>query len=225
MASDKCVTPEIWDVPALTTPIEKLGTLCYTNSTKVMGGKSREDECLHRLSEAVTVVRCRVCQTNYVTNTVYCSECGAYLLEREELETEPMEMALINWLGNMHGDQTVDVDLPRTGPLSVRLIIGKGAQRRELEVLLVKPIRLGRSDPTRNIFPEVDLADDLAMESGVSREHAAIFGRGAAIMVEDLGSTNGSLLNGERLDPYMPEPLQHGDQLQLGQLLIEVRLR
>lgn len=171
------------------------------------------------------MVRCRVCQTNYVTNTVYCSECGAYLLDSEELETEPMEVARINWLGRMRDAQTNDADLPRTGPLSIRLIIGEGAQQRELEVLIVKPVRLGRSDPTQNIFPEVDLTDDLAMERGVSREHAAIFGRGASVMVEDLGSTNGTLLNGERLDPYMPEPLQHGDQLQLGQLLIEVRLK
>lgn len=171
------------------------------------------------------MVRCRVCQTNYVTNTIYCTECGAYLLEPEELETEPMEMARINWMGKIHGAPTSDSDLPRTGPLSIRLIIGKSARQRELEVLLVKPVRLGRSDPSQNIFPEIDLTDDLALESGVSREHAGIFARGGAIMVEDLGSTNGTLLNGERLDPYMPEPLQHGDQLQLGQLLIEVRLR
>jgi pSer/pThr/pTyr-binding forkhead associated (FHA) protein len=44
-------------------------------------------------------------------------------------------------------------------------------------------------------------------------------------MVEDLGSTNGTLLNGIRLDPYMPETLKDGDQLQLGKLLIEVKLR
>jgi hypothetical protein len=171
------------------------------------------------------VVQCRVCQANYVTNTIYCTECGAYLLDAEELETEPMELARINWMGKSRGVQASDVDLPRTGPLTIRLMIGKGARKRELEVLLVKPVRLGRSDPSQNIFPEVDLTDDLAMESGVSREHAAIFGRGGVIMVEDLGSTNGTLLNGERLDPYMPEPLQHGDQLQLGQLLVEVRLR
>ena len=171
------------------------------------------------------MVRCRVCQANYVTNTIYCTECGAYLLEAEELETEPMEVAQINWVGKARSPQPGDADLPRTGPLCIRLIIGKGARKRELEVLLVKPIRLGRSDPSQNIFPEVDLTDDLAMETGVSREHVAIFGRGGVVMVEDLGSTNGTLLNGERLDPYMPEPLQHGDQLQLGQLLIEVRLK
>jgi pSer/pThr/pTyr-binding forkhead associated (FHA) protein len=136
-----------------------------------------------------------------------------------------MELARINWMGKVRGAQTSDADLPRTGPLSIRLIIGKDAQQREVEVSLIKPVRLGRSDPSQNVFPEVDLTDDGAMERGVSREHTAIFGRGNSIMVEDLGSTNGTLLNGERLDPYMPEVLQHGDQLQLGQLLIEVRLR
>jgi len=170
------------------------------------------------------VVRCRVCQTNFVTNTVYCTECGAYLLDPEELETEPMEIARINWMGKLEAAQAGEAEPPRTGPLGIRLIIGKGTRQREVEVMLLKPIRLGRSDPSQNTFPEVDLTDDLAMESGVSREHAAIFGRGSTIMVEDLGSTNGTLLNGERLDPYMPEILQHGDQLQLGQLLIEVRL-
>jgi pSer/pThr/pTyr-binding forkhead associated (FHA) protein len=171
------------------------------------------------------VVRCQVCKTIYVTNTVYCTECGAYLLDSEEIETEPIEVARIDWAGQMRNAQGDDINLPRTGPLSIRLIIGQGVRKRELEVLLVKPIRLGRSDPARNIFPELDLTDDLAMERGISREHAAIFGRGSLILIEDLGSTNGTLLNGERLDPYMPEPLQHGDQLQLGQMLIEVRLR
>ena len=171
------------------------------------------------------MVRCQVCKTIYVTNTVYCTECGAYLLDSEEIETEPIEIARINWMGRMRNAQGDDTDLPRIGPLSIRLIIGEGPQKRELEVLLMKPVRLGRSDPARNIFPEVDLTDDLAVERGVSREHAAIFGRGSLILIEDLGSTNGTLLNGKRLDPYMPETLQHGDQLQLGKMLIEVRLR
>jgi hypothetical protein len=172
-----------------------------------------------------TLVQCQVCKTIHVANTVYCTDCGAYLLDSEEIKTEPFEIARINWTDKTANTPDDDVDLPRTGPLSIRLVVGEGAQRRSLEVFLIKPIRLGRSDPARNIFPEVDLTDDLAKERGVSREHAAIFGRGNLVLIEDLGSTNGTLLNGERLDPYMPEPLQHGDQLQLGQMLIEVRLR
>jgi pSer/pThr/pTyr-binding forkhead associated (FHA) protein len=91
-----------------------------------------------------------------------------------------------------------------------------------LEVPLTKPIRLGRIDPREGVYPDVDLTTDLAMEHGVSREHACIFRRGNAVEVEDLASTNGTMLNGTRLAPYLPAPLKDGDQLQLGRLLIEV---
>jgi pSer/pThr/pTyr-binding forkhead associated (FHA) protein len=78
-----------------------------------------------------------------------------------------------------------------------------------------------------DIFPQVDLTQvdltqDLGREQGVSREHTCIFQQGNSVKVEDLGSTNGTLLNGERLDPYMAETLEDGDQFQMGELLIEV---
>ena len=99
---------------------------------------------------------------------------------------------------------------------------GGRATRRELEFRLAKPIRLGRIDPAQDIYPEVDLTVDQGFELGVSREHACMFRRGSAIEVEDLASTNGTLLNGERLSPYLPVTLKDGDQLQLGMLLIQV---
>ncbi len=101
---------------------------------------------------------------------------------------------------------------------------GKTGRARQLEISLSKPIRLGRVDPTQSIFPEVDLTEDHALEYGVSREHACIFQREDAAEVTDLGSTNGTLLNGQRLAPYSPQPLSDGDHLQLGRLVIEVSL-
>ena len=170
------------------------------------------------------MVQCRVCQTRYVSNTIYCTECGTYLLGVVKPETDPLDVDQMPWRGDPRAAQAQELDLPDTGPLSVRLAIGERARRRHLQVSLARPARLGRSDPSQDIFPEVDLTVDLALEFGVSREHACIFGQGRTIMVEDLGSTNGTLLNGKRLDPYMPETLKHGDQLQLGKLLIDVRL-
>lgn len=101
----------------------------------------------------------------------------------------------------------------------------KGTRTRELEVPLTKPIRLGRMDPKEGVYPDVDLTVDLAMEHGVSREHACIFRRGNAVEIEDLASTNGTMLNGTRLAPYLPVPLEEGDQIQLGKLLIQVSFR
>ena len=114
--------------------------------------------------------------------------------------------------------------LPRLDP--PRLPRGQGDPGREVELPLTsRPIRLGRMDPNQSIYPEIDLTDQLALEAGVSRRHACIYRRGNDVAVEDLGSINGTLLNGKRLAPYIPEPLKDGDQLQLGKLLIEVCLK
>jgi hypothetical protein len=56
-------------------------------------------------------------------------------------------------------------------------------------------------------------------DSCVSAEHALLTFRGRAWYVEDRGSTNGTWLNGQRVETYMS--LGYGDELQIGQ----VRLR
>ena len=53
----------------------------------------------------------------------------------------------------------------------------------------------------------------------VSADHAMLTFRGRAWYIEDRGSTNGTYLNGERVDGLLP--LGYGDELQIGQ----VRLR
>ncbi|MDQ3937720.1 MAG: FHA domain-containing protein [Chloroflexota bacterium] len=56
-------------------------------------------------------------------------------------------------------------------------------------------------------------------DSFASAEHALLTFRGRAWYVEDLGSTNGSWVNGQRVESYLP--MSYGDELQIGQ----VRLR
>ncbi|GAB4531769.1 MAG: FHA domain-containing protein [Anaerolineae bacterium] len=168
------------------------------------------------------MIRCPVCLTAYVANTLFCTECGLYLLEGEDLGTDPLETAQVKWLGENTPEANRVWDTLDTGPLTIRLRIGRSGRVRELEIPVTKPIRLGRMDPLQNIYPEVDLTQDLAMEHGVSREHACIFRRGEIVVIEDLGSTNGTLLNSKRLSPFLPQLLEDGDQLQLGKLLIEV---
>ena len=51
--------------------------------------------------------------------------------------------------------------------------------------------------------------------SAVSRRHAVVHWDGEEATITDLGSTNGTILNGEQLAPHRPYALQAGDRLEL----------
>jgi pSer/pThr/pTyr-binding forkhead associated (FHA) protein len=80
---------------------------------------------------------------------------------------------------------------------------------------------VGRADAVSNFYPEVDLTVHGALEHGVGRRHARIFVQNGQLMVEDLDSTNGTLLNNQKLAARQPQPLRDGDQLQLGRLRMQ----
>ena len=55
----------------------------------------------------------------------------------------------------------------------------------------------------------------------VSRHHAEVRARGGELEIEDLGSTNGTLVNGERI--ARPQRLQPGDRVHIASLQLVVR--
>ena len=61
----------------------------------------------------------------------------------------------------------------------------------------------------------------LAADGFVSQVHARLFRRGDEYWVEDLGSTNGTLMNGRKLAGAAP--LRKGDVIQVGQTVLELR--
>lgn len=65
-------------------------------------------------------------------------------------------------------------------------------------------------------------ADIVVAEPTMSRAHAAIGFDGRRFFVQDLGSTNGTKLNGERTESRAE--LTHGDRVLLGKLLLELVL-
>ena len=64
-------------------------------------------------------------------------------------------------------------------------------------------------------------ADLVIAEPTISRSHAAVGYDGEGFFVQDLGSTNGTRVNGNR-EPQMR--LANGDELQLGKLQLQIRL-
>lgn len=75
---------------------------------------------------------------------------------------------------------------------------------------------IGRNDPKSGIFVEIDLSSLASNPKVISRRHAQIEQQGDRFYVTDLGSTNGTYLNGQRLTPREKRPLWDGDVLEFG---------
>ncbi|MBN1562969.1 MAG: FHA domain-containing protein [Anaerolineae bacterium] len=86
-------------------------------------------------------------------------------------------------------------------------------------------ILLGRSDAHSDQLPDFDMAPFGAAEHGVSRRHAVIKRGEDTLMLVDLGSTNGTHLNGQRLIPEQPRVLRDGDEIRMGRLVLHIFFR
>lgn len=86
---------------------------------------------------------------------------------------------------------------------------------------------IGRSTGNSAMVPDVDLADYGGADYGVSRLHMALkyVPEDNAIHVYDLGSANGSYINGQRLHPKEVRVLRHGDELRLGRMALRIHFR
>ncbi len=86
-----------------------------------------------------------------------------------------------------------------------------------LPIDLTGPLVLGREDGG-STDEVLDLSEFNAIKHGVSRRHAMLRREDDRLLVCDLGSTNGTHLNGSLLLPHEDHPLAHGDKLILGTL-------
>jgi pSer/pThr/pTyr-binding forkhead associated (FHA) protein len=75
---------------------------------------------------------------------------------------------------------------------------------------------LGRIDLGLSFTPDVDLTSDIQGMQSISRRHAKITAFRGRHLIEDLGSTNGTAVNGRPLNQGQRIPLQPGDHITLG---------
>jgi hypothetical protein len=97
--------------------------------------------------------------------------------------------------------------------------------REAVEPLVLEPAQytlLGRQDTNSPKQPDIDLTPYGALEKGVSRLHAAIERSQDTLTLVDLGSSNGTLLNGQKLVPDQPRVLRDGDEIRLGKLIAHI---
>jgi pSer/pThr/pTyr-binding forkhead associated (FHA) protein len=78
-------------------------------------------------------------------------------------------------------------------------------------------VLIGRASPADGVFPQLDLAPRDPLGS-VSRRHARLVRDGEEILLEDLGSSNGTFVNNERLKEGIQKALQENDEVRFGAL-------
>ena len=166
------------------------------------------------------MVKCPVCRREHPENTLFCDGCGAHLQRGLGARTAPLGAHEVT-VTRAEREETIEgPEEEAISPVSLKLsILDSG---REMELPLTKEVNIGRLDAASNSFPEVDLTSDGGLKKGISRWHAKIVRRGSEVLIEDLGSINGTFLNRKKLTPCFPEALKSGDELQLGTLVLRV---
>jgi signal-transduction protein with cAMP-binding, CBS, and nucleotidyltransferase domain len=82
---------------------------------------------------------------------------------------------------------------------------------------------VGRQDPVTGINPDVDLTE-IDTQRSTSRRHAKIYRRGNKFFItEEIGTTNGTFINGDRVETGVPFEVSTGDQVQFG--LVKMHFR
>jgi hypothetical protein len=108
----------------------------------------------------------------------------------------------------------MDFELPDKGIALINLEDGK-----PIAVIEEKVFLLGRKSPELDTQEQlIDLTPYGAVELGISRMHAMIRQTKGGYKITDLGSSNGTWLENQRLTAKQAYPFSNGDRIRLGRL-------
>ena len=167
------------------------------NSRDVSFGVSKSP---HAVAFSDEPVFCGFCGQKIVATDLFCAFCGA---------KQPIAQK------GVHAENYVS-----SGLTAKLLILGTNELDSPSYKLDKDDNLLGRRDPISNIFPEVDLSK-FDPQTKISRKHARIWRDGKNYLLEDLGSSNGTLIlpvisDTVRLLPNQPHVLSNGDKIKIG---------
>ena len=97
----------------------------------------------------------------------------------------------------------------RAGP-ATRLVVDKPSTQKGTSFEIGPEVTVGRAAGCHIALPD---------DTFVSQLHARVFERSGQVYVEDLGSSNGTYVNGHRVSA--PTPMHRGDSLQVGSTILE----
>lgn len=161
-------------------------------------------------------IECPHCGKKNRAQDVFCYSCGQMF---DDVRSRHSTRHFATVTGNLfneefYGEDSMLVLASQDG--LVRFELRPQMRNRELVI--------GRSTDSDAMRPDIDLANANAAEYGVSRLHIALNYDAATntIQIHDLGSANGTFVNGQRLHPTERRVLRHADELKLGRLALKV---
>ena len=146
---------------------------------------------------------CPRCQFVNSKESPVCIECGQLLTDNLDATrplTLPNNRQRIHTLVFQIGDDQLSISLK----MAERLILGRQSSHTDR--------------------PDLDLARFKAAEHGISRIHATLECNETGVYLMDLGSRNGTFVNGQALAAFNPCYLTHGDVLRFGKLTVTLEL-
>ena len=170
---------------------------------------------------------CPNCTHRNRPGVIFCEQCGASLIGDAPISTR----SLAGSKGALNGAAPEVAFADLTAHASTDIFPKGGVLKIEItgaEPLLLKAkqeIIFGRRDPATGAMPDVDLTPFAGYRMGVSRRHAAIRQSEedeSKLELWDLGSSNGTFVNGMRLQPHRPQRLRDGDEVRFGQMTMRL---
>ncbi|MBN1303781.1 MAG: FHA domain-containing protein [Anaerolineales bacterium] len=162
------------------------------------------------------MIICPNCQHQEISGALFCSDCGAQLVDESETNTKAFTTERIHDVPVVR--QVVSQAEEAANWLTIQIL--------ENGQLLPLPdrteITLGRIVQDQPFMPDIDFSPYNAYENGVSRLHAVLKRDQRKITIMDLGSSNGTYLNGKKIKANIASPLRNGDLVSLGKLKLQI---
>ena len=171
------------------------------------------------------MILCPNCHHQEVAGALFCSECGAQLVLSDRMATQSIPRNTSEILVPSLENTPSTAALPQADAPDAVVSLYLADSGQIIHLAGRTEFTLGRVADNQPILPDVDFSLFEAYSQGVSRLHASLKIINLRVVITDLGSSNGTRVNGQKIMPHIDYLLNHGDVIALGKLKIQVLIR
>lgn len=197
------------------------------------------------------MIECPECKELEFVGTIFCKRCGTQLIHKSSdsiskpktphppQKDRPSDNSQADKLRSEVSQKPVPrtKDQPSTSTkpptveqkpaveLNERVILQVLQTGQLIPIPEEDEVTLGRASAGQPIVPDIDLTPYQGLEAGVSRLHASIRIKGNEVYIMDLGSANGTRVNGEKISPSTLQKIENLSVIALGKLNFKVLIK